>query len=81
MTEPRIEDPKDWYNVTIKQVAKYGGCGLLNRYNGSLLQALRVLYPEYSWLPWSFSKPHHAHGRRMFSKTQLSLWKLLRQVE
>jgi hypothetical protein len=33
-----------------------GGDGLLDRYQGSLVNILSSVYPEYEWLPWKFEK-------------------------
>lgn len=34
-----------------------GNSGLfLNKYNGSILQLLKSIYPDYEWLPWKFSQ-------------------------
>lgn len=44
-----ISKPEDWYKVKSTDVIKLGGKGLLNRYNNSLIETLKVNYPEQSW--------------------------------
>jgi hypothetical protein len=68
--ELNIKKMEDWYKVSVK-VSNYlqiefqlekdfkdlGGSGLLqNRYNSSPSRLLSVVYPDYDWLPWKFSK-------------------------
>ena len=61
----------DWYLVSKQQVIQYGGAGLLNYYNGSLLNALKSIYPSQDWNRYRFSMPHHiTSGKSSFSKIQ-----------
>jgi len=39
-------EAENWYSVTLKEIMKAGGRGLLNIYNGSHIKALMQLYPE-----------------------------------
>ncbi len=83
LTQKCIKEFHDWYFVSTRQIAKYGGHSLLQRYyKGSLIRALQVMYPEHTWHSWRFSsKAHRNAGRTHFSKTQHLLFKLLQQVE
>jgi hypothetical protein len=42
-----ITKPEDWYNIKVADIVKNGGSGLLDKYNGSLVQMLNSLYPQY----------------------------------
>ncbi len=45
----------DWYAVKLEQVYKRGGYKLLEEcYGGSLMRALRSLYPDHDWKPWVY---------------------------
>lgn len=40
----------DWYNVTLDNIQKNGGSGLLSDYyNDSPSSALQIIYPEHKW--------------------------------
>jgi hypothetical protein len=49
-----VRKKEDWYGVTSLSVIKNGGTNILNKYNGSVPQALMALYPEEKWIPWLF---------------------------
>ncbi len=79
-----IQDPSEWYYVSIRQFLKYGG-NLLKYYNGSLLQALQAIYPDQEWRAWRFSSrsPHHSskkYSKMRSSKTQHLLYQLIQKV-
>jgi hypothetical protein len=43
--------------VTYSDVIKHGGVGLIGKvYNGSLVNALKSVYPEFQWEEWNFSR-------------------------
>jgi len=44
--------PEDWYNIKQKDIKNNKGGGLLQLYNGSPIQFLRGVYPDYEWLEW-----------------------------
>src|SRR5688500_5103672 len=47
----------DWYRVTLKDIYKHGGKGILYRcYNGSPSKALQTVYPEHNWTLWRFGR-------------------------
>lgn len=50
-----VQTQDDWYRITQQHICDLGGSALLVLYNGSVLQMLRVLYPEFSWQPWRFN--------------------------
>ncbi len=71
----------DWYSVSVEQVKKYGGYGLLRQHRGSLLGALKAVYPQITWNEYRFSRPHNVlNGTSMFSKAQRSLFQQLQHV-
>ena len=39
----------DWNKISVKEVIRRGGSGLLHQYNGSLVAALQTNYPEHNW--------------------------------
>lgn len=39
----------DWYHVTVEDIVKNGGGGLLTCYNNSPSSALQSIYPEHNW--------------------------------
>src|SRR5689334_21048249 len=45
-----------WYNVTLEDILKHGGNGLLCYYNGSPSKALQGVYPDHKWMVWRFGK-------------------------
>ncbi len=42
-----ITEPAQWYKVTIQNIRQLGGSGLLDKYEGSLRNLLKTVYPEY----------------------------------
>ncbi len=50
-----IKDPQEWYTVTHKMFWKYGGGGLIKKYNSSPRKVLQNLYPEYPNDPYLIS--------------------------
>jgi len=47
---------EDWYNVTKRDINKYGGSGILSNYNNSLVNALLSVYPDFDWIIWKFNQ-------------------------
>lgn len=52
----------DWYNITRQDVMKYNSHLLHEHYGGSLLKALKAVYPHHNWQRTEFNK---------FTQTQL----------
>ena len=50
----KINTDDDWYKIQAETMNKYGGSGLLAKYNSSLTDLLKYLYPEKEFLPWKF---------------------------
>lgn len=44
----------DWYKITIDDIQKHGGLGLLTHYNNSPAKALQSVYPDHNWATWKF---------------------------
>lgn len=44
-----IKNQQDWYFVTLNQVQRMGGSGLLTYFNNSLFRALQNIYSEFDW--------------------------------
>ncbi len=74
---------QDWYAISADQFRRVGGSRLLDMYNGSLIQLLRVMYPQHVWRPYRFTSPLHMTyygGKSPFSKTQYLLFQQLKTV-
>ena len=52
-------DKEQWYKVPNRVIIENGGKALLKRYNDSLHEALKHIYPEFNWMLWKF----HFRGR------------------
>ena len=50
------ESVEDWYKITIDNIEKNYGCGLLNKYESSPQKILKNLFPSKEWLPWKFNR-------------------------
>jgi hypothetical protein len=48
-TKLKLQSMDDWYKVTVEDIAKNGGGGLLTFYNRSPSSALQSIYPEHIW--------------------------------
>ena len=47
--EINVKTLDDWKNVRVRQVLERGGNWIIKYYDGSLQNALKVLYPEHDW--------------------------------
>jgi hypothetical protein len=54
-----IEKMEDWYTVKNRDVRDLKVDGVLSRYRGSLIRALKSIYPEYEWKEWRFFRTTH----------------------
>jgi hypothetical protein len=43
-----------WYDITRKLIIQNAGSGILAVFNGSPLQFVKSIFPEYHWLEWKF---------------------------
>lgn len=50
-----IQQPEEWYKITVGTVNGLGGQGLLSLY-GSLPKLLQRFYPDIKWHPWLFEQ-------------------------
>ncbi len=67
--------------VSLSDITKHGGAGLLQYYyGGSLIKALQTVYPEHSWKHWRFTKPHNVATGSNFSKVQYLLFQHIQRV-
>lgn len=76
---PGVHKLSDWYRISIRQVQENGGMGLLSSYRGSLLNALKTVYPDFNWTPYRFAD-RHQQGRSIFSKNQYVLFQCVQSV-
>jgi hypothetical protein len=57
-----IDDEEGWYGVTVDQIERLGGAGLLaEHYCNSLVFALMEIYPTIQWNVWRFDKVPQAN--------------------
>jgi len=66
-----VDSIDDWYRVNTTRVVGHGGRELLKQYGGSLIDALKSIYPEGILLPWRFKQVPNSfwenlHNQRMF---------------
>jgi very-short-patch-repair endonuclease len=54
-TELKYKTMEDWYNLNIDIINYHTGTGFSHKYNGSIHNILKNIYPEYNWIPWKFS--------------------------
>ncbi len=63
----------DWYKIDRIDVGKFGGASLLmRRYNGSPIEALESVYPEYQWNGWMFNKVNEIQNKSPHLSTFLT---------
>ena len=75
MTKLQYTCLNDWYNVTLEDIVKNGGGGLLNGYyNGSPSKALLNAYPEHIWHFWKFSVPHYPWEKSQKNQREFFDW-------
>ncbi len=76
-----VNKRSDWYNISVDRILKSGGSGLITKYNGSLISALRAIYPDTKWSDWKLGRPHHVRkGLVTFSKEQYLLFQVVKSV-
>lgn len=51
-----IKTQRDWYRISLDSLLENGAKSLLTKHDMSLHTALSVVYPEFEWMPWFFSK-------------------------
>ena len=52
----KIKSMEEWYTISYEIIKQYNGSGLISReYNGSPYLLLKIIYPDYDWLPWKFT--------------------------
>lgn len=76
-TELQIENLNDWYRISRSQIHEFGGSGLLLAYNSSLLNVLKVAYPEHNWNSKAMKKSKRSKQRTLY----ILLRKLLPNIE
>jgi len=51
-----IKSLEDWYNLTYKDLVKYGGGTILRQYANSPIRTLKTIYPDHNWEEWKFTQ-------------------------
>jgi len=59
-------DAENWYSVTLQEITRAGGSGLLKYYNGSHIKALVRLYPELMFKKGNFFRSEKMLKARNF---------------
>ena len=54
--ELKLNDIKDWYKVSHKEISKLGGIMLLKEYDYSLPMLLSNVFPDHSWDIFEFDR-------------------------
>ena len=68
----QIENEEDWYRLSLVQIKEFGGRGLLKKYNHSLVNILKIAYPDKKW-------NRHKSARR--DKRSVQRWLFLKMNE
>jgi hypothetical protein len=67
-----------WYSVTNRMIDAAGaGHALRSLYGGSLVRALRDIYPHHSWLPWKFSATGRGFWNDIENRKEFLSWAAL----
>lgn len=61
-----FREPKDWYRLTVEDLRKHGGAGLLSKYDGSPSLLVRSVYPDHEWNLCQFVVVPKVHWNRAF---------------
>jgi very-short-patch-repair endonuclease len=82
--EQKYEKMEDWYNITQNIINDNFGGGLLAiYYQGSSIQFLKDVFPEYKWLEWKFKHTSNCFWQDINNRTKYaeSLGKILGYTE
>ncbi len=63
-----IQKPEDWYKVRATEINKRIPSKkriLEERYEGSIIKALKAIYPDYQWQAWKFEGIPHWNAKEM----------------
>ena len=71
----------DWYDVTVEDIHKNGGVGLLNLYNGSPSIAIQSVYPEHTWILQNFHKKKRRSRNANIELQQSKVQELVAEVQ
>jgi very-short-patch-repair endonuclease len=70
----KYTDKEEWYNITSKIIDDNDGQSMLNEYNGSPIQLLNALYPEYKWLDWKFKHTSNNYWKNIKNQKEYAKW-------
>lgn len=65
---------EQWYTITSIIIDNNEGGSLLNEYNGSPIQLLNALYPEYEWLDWKFKHTSNNYWKNKLNRKKYAEW-------
>lgn len=68
-----IQEPSDWYKVTVSQFQKAGG-GKLLKDGHKLRDLLRTAYPESEWHDWQFKQTAKGYWSSVKNQRQFFDW-------
>lgn len=65
----------DWYRVTLQDIQKNGGGGLLQNYYGdSPSKALQTVYHEHEWMLWRFDTVPLGYWEKLENQKEFFEW-------
>jgi len=67
-------DKEQWYNITQRIIDNNNGGAMINEYNGSPIQLLNTLYPEYEWLEWKFKHTSNHYWKKKLNRKKYADW-------
>lgn len=72
--EMNIQRMEDWYQVTNQDVKGRGGQRLLHYYDGSIINVLKKVFPEHTWLTWNFKFIPKNHWKSKENQLEFMEW-------
>ncbi len=70
------EKMEDWYNFNRSDATTSGrrGHGIFNYYNGSPIQFVIDIFPEYEWLEWKFNFVPQGYWKNINNLKKYAIW-------
>jgi hypothetical protein len=65
---------EDWYSLDKITLNKWAGSQLSKKYQGSIIQATKKIYPNTNWLPWRFQDLPEDFWKNSENRMEYSEW-------